>query len=198
MIIFILLIVRMTLANLISVRLTSTLGNSSLPYSRQDRLTASQRIGNYPFDCYKTPSRFGPVFYRHCEQVAAQILQIDPQDRPKLFSEDATLADIGLPASFTHQTCFVTVRAVEYDDDMDTFRPSELALYVSVHTSMALAWKLQSSQIYSLYTLVKSCLSFNQSTEGAMLTQNYQVSNTARTQMRQTSSLPWGSWSHCE
>ena len=115
--------------------LKSNLRSTVYRVNHQINQTAMLKTDISPFICYSTPPHYGSVFFRHCEQLARQIVRLDPHDRPKLFSEDATLADIELPATYKHESCSVALRTVEYYDDMDSFRLSELAASV-----LELAW----------------------------------------------------------
>lgn len=116
--------------------LNSSLRSTVYRVNHQINQTAMLKTDNSPLACYYTPPHYGPVFFRHCQQLARQIVRLDPHDRPKLFSEDAALADIELPATYKYESCSVALRTVEYYDDMDSFRLSELAASV-----LELAWE---------------------------------------------------------
>lgn len=75
------------------------LDSSSFRAMDQVNKTKIPHLRDYQSDCYTTPPHFRLVSYRHCEQLAARLMRLDPDDILKLFSEDALLADIELPAT---------------------------------------------------------------------------------------------------
>lgn len=137
---FLLLFIVLTCTTSIPVRsdptLKSSLRSTLYRTDHQFNQTAMLKTEDSPFSCYSTPPHYGFIFLRHCEQLARQIVRLDPHDRPKLFSEDAAIADIQLPATYKYESCYVALRTVVYDDDMDSFRLSELAA-----SMLELAWE---------------------------------------------------------